>query len=144
MKSNSVWKINKIVLPQNSDHAGVMWHGNYFNWLEEARIKALSEVGINYHDLTKRGFDLPLINSYIKYIKPLYLGDKIIIESIFNISKSPKINVNSKFLNDKKEILTTAEVNMVLINKENFSIIRRRPDFLSNAFKELNTYNLKL
>jgi len=144
MKSNSVWKINKIVLPQNSDHAGVMWHGNYFNWLEEARIKALSEVGINYHDLTKKGFDLPLINSYIKYIKPLYLGDKIIIESIFNISKSPKINVNSKFLNDKKEILTTAEVNMVLINKENFSIIRRRPDFLSNAFKELNTYNLKL
>ena len=144
MKSKSVWKINKIVLPQNSDHAGVMWHGNYFNWLEEARIKALSEVGINYHDLTKKGFDLPLINSYIKYIKPLYLGDKIIIESIFNISKSPKINVNSKFLNDKKEILTTAEVNMVLINKENFSIIRRRPDFLSNAFKELNTYNLKL
>ena len=141
MKSKSVWKLNKIVLPQNSDHAGVMWHGNYFNWLEEARINALSEVGLNYFDLTQRGIDLPLINSSIKYIKPLYLGDKIIIESIFNIGRSPKININSKFLNDKKVILTTAEVNMVLINKENFSIIRRRPDFLSKAFKELNAYN---
>ena len=140
MKSKLVWKINKIVLPQNSDHAGVMWHGNYFNWLEEARINALSEVGLNYFDLTQRGIDLPLINSSIKYIKPLYLGDKIIIESIFNISKSPKINVNSKFLNDKKEVLTTAEVNMVLINKDNFSIIRRRPEFLSKAFKKLNSY----
>ena len=138
MKSKSVWKLNKIVLPQNSDHAGVMWHGNYFNWLEEARINALSEVGVNYFDLTKRGFDLPLINCSIKYIKPLYLGEIIIIESIFNISKSPKINVNSKFLNDKKEVLTTAEVNMVLINKDNFSIIRRRPEFLSNAFSKLN------
>ena len=141
MKSKSVWKINKIVLPQNSDHAGVMWHGNYFNWLEEARINALSKVGVNYFDLTKRGFDLPLINSSIKYIKPLYLGEIIIIESIFNISKSPKINVNSKFLNDKKEILTTAEVNMVLINKDNFSIIRRRPEFLSKALSKLNAYN---
>ena len=139
MTSQSVWKINKIVLPQNSDHAGVMWHGNYFNWLEEARINALSEVGVNYFDLTKRGFDLPLINSCIKYIKPLYLGEIIIIESIFNISKSPKINVNSKFLNDKKEVLTTAEVNMVLINKDNFTIIRRRPEFLSKAFFKLNS-----
>lgn len=138
MKSKSVWKINKIVLPQNSDHAGVMWHGNYFNWLEEARINALSEVGLNYFDLTQRGIDLPLINSSIKYIKSLYLGEIIIIESIFNISKSPKINVNSKFLNDKKEVLTTAEVNMVLINKDNFSIIRRRPEFLSKAFSKLN------
>ena len=138
MKSKSVWKINKIVLPQNSDHAGVMWHGNYFNWLEEGRINALSEVGVNYFDLTKRGFDLPLINSSIKYIKPLYLGDKIIIESIFNIGKSPKINVNSKFLNEQKEVLTIAEVNMVLINKDNFTIIRRRPEFLSKAFCKLN------
>ena len=138
MKSKSVWKINKIVLPQNSEHAGVMWHGNYFNWLEEGRINALSEVGVNYFELIIRGFDLPLINSSIKYIKPLYLGDEIIIESIFNISKSPKIKVNSKFLNDKKEVLTTAEVNMVLINKDNFSIIRRRPEFLSNAFSKLN------
>ena len=138
MKSKSVWKINKIVLPQNSDHAGVMWHGNYFNWLEEGRINALSEVGLNYFDITKRGFDLPLINSYIKYIKPLYLGDKIIIESIFNIGKSPKINVNSKFLNEKKEVLTIAEVNMVLIKKDNFAIIRRRPEFLSRAFQKLN------
>ena len=143
MKSNSVWKINKIVLPQNSDHAGVMWHGNYFNWLEEGRINALSEVGVNYFDIIKRGFDLPLINSSIKYIKPLYLGDKIIIESIFNIGKSPKINVNQKFLNEKKEVLTIAEVNMVLINKDNFTIIRRRPEFLSKAFRKLNDNNLK-
>ena len=138
MKSKSVWKINKIVLPQNSDHAGVMWHGNYFNWLEESRINALLDVGISYFELTKKGLDLPLINTSIRYKSPLFLGDKITIESIFNISKSPKINVNSKFLNDKKEVLTTAEVNMVLINKDNFSIIRRRPEFLSKAFSKLN------
>ena len=46
MNSKPVWKIEKIVLPQHADHAGVMWHGKYFNWLEESRINALSEVGI--------------------------------------------------------------------------------------------------
>ena len=138
MNSKPVWKIVRIVLPQHSDHSGVMWHGTYFNWLEEGRISALLEVGINYFELTKKGLDLPLINTSIKYKSPLFLGEKITIESEFNIEKSPRINVISKFLNKNNEILTTAEVNLVLINKLDFSIIKKRPEFLSKAFTKLN------
>ena len=138
MNSKPVWKIEKVVLPQHADHAGVMWHGTYFNWLEESRINALLEVGLSYFELTKKGLDLPLVNTSIKYKTPIFLGEKITIQSLFNIQKSPRINVISKFLNKKKEILTIAEVNLVLINKHNFSIIRKRPDFLSEAFIKLN------
>ena len=138
MNSKPVWKIEKIVLPQHADHAGVMWHGTYFSWLEESRINALLEVGISYFELTKKGLDLPLINSSIKYKSPLFIGEKITIESEFNIKKSPRINVISKFLNQKNQTLTIAEVNLVLINKFNFSIMRKRPDFLSKAFIKLN------
>ncbi len=133
-----IWEIEKLVLPQHSDHAGVMWHGTYFDWLEEGRINALSKAGINYVDLTKNGFELPLINTSIKYISPLFLGDTITIETIFKISKSPKINIHSKFINKSKAVLTIAEVNLVLISKKSFSIIRERPDFISKAFLKLN------
>ena len=138
MNSKPVWKIKKIVLPQHADHVGVMWHGTYFNWLEESRINALLEVGVSYFELTECGLDLPLINTSIKYKSPLFLGDKITIESEFNIGKSPKINVISKFINKKNQTLTIAEVNLVLINKLNFTIIRKRPNFLSDAFNKLN------
>ena len=137
MNTKKVWKINKTVLPQHSDHAGVMWHGIYFNWLEEGRINALSKAGITYFDLSNKGFELPLIDASIKYILPLYLGDNITIESFFHIGKSPKIKINSKFIKDSKKILTTAEVNLVLVDKKNFSIIRKRPDFISKAFLKL-------
>ena len=138
MKKNKVWKINKTVLPQHTDHAGVMWHGTYLNLLEEGRFEALSKVGINYFDLTKKGFELPLINASIKYILPLYLGDNITIESLFKIGKSPKIKINSKVINNSKKVSTIAEVNLVLVDKNNFSIIRKRPDFISKAFLKLN------
>ena len=133
-----IWKINKIVLPQHSDHAGVMWHGTYFNWLEEGRLDALSKAGINYLDLTKKGFELPLIDTSIKYIFPLYLGDLITIESLFKVGKSPKINIQSRFLNKNKKVLTIAEVNLVLVNNLDFYIVRKRPDFISKAFYKLN------
>ena len=138
MDKKNIWKINKTVLPQHSDHAGVMWHGTYLNWFEEGRINALSKVGINYSDLTKNGFELPLIDVSIKYILPLCLGDKLSIESIFNIGISPKIKINSKIINENKTIMTLAEVNLVLVDKNNFSIIRKRPNFISKAFLKLN------
>ena len=138
MSSKALWKINKIVLPQHSDHAGVMWHGAYFNLLEESRINALSSVGLDYLELTQKGFDLPLINISVKYILPLYLGEKITIESMFDIGKSPKITVSTRFLNKRNHVSTIAEVKLVLINKSNFKIIRNRPDFLKKAFIDLN------
>ena len=138
MNKRKIWKINKTVLPQHSDHAGVMWHGTYFNWLEEGRINALSKAGINYFDLTKNGFELPLVESKIKYILPLYVGDNIRIESLFSIDKNPKIKINSKFINENNKVLTLAEVNLVLVDKNNFTIIRKRPDFISNAFLKLH------
>ena len=138
MNKKKIWKINKIVMPQHADHAGVMWHGTYFNWLEEGRINALSKAGINYFDLTKKGFELPLIDASIKYILPICLGEKISIESIFNIGKSPKIKIYSKLINESKKVMTVAEVNLVLVDKKKFSIIRKRPDFISKAFLKLN------
>ena len=137
MDDKKVWKIYKTVLPQDSDHAGVMWHGKYFDWLEEGRINALSKAGINYFDLTKNGFELPLVNASIKYILPLYLGENITLESLFNIGKSPRIRIISKFTNESKKVLAVAEVDLVLVDKENFSIIRKRPEFITNAFLKL-------
>ena len=46
------WKLTKRVLPQHTDHAGVMWHGSYLCFLEEGRIEALENVGISYSELS--------------------------------------------------------------------------------------------
>ena len=54
------WVITKVVLPQHVDHAGVMWHGSYINFLEEARIMTLKKVGLDYADLSLKGYEFPL------------------------------------------------------------------------------------
>ena len=61
------WKLIKTVLPQHTDHAGVMWHGSYLNFLEEGRIDALNKVGMSYSELSKQGFEIPVINIEINY-----------------------------------------------------------------------------
>ena len=49
------WRLCKRVLPQHTDHAGVMWHGAYVAWLEEARVEALAAAGLSYSAMTAHG-----------------------------------------------------------------------------------------
>ena len=60
MNAKKVWKINKTVLPQHSDHAGVMWHSTYLISLRGEELM-FYKSGMNYFDLTKKGFELPLV-----------------------------------------------------------------------------------
>ena len=137
MNNTNYWETKKRVLPQHSDHAGIMWHGAYLNWLEESRINALKESGISYIDLVNKGFEMPVIDIKIKYKFPIYLGDEISIKSSFTITKSPKININTIFVYGPDKLMTYADINVVLIRKETFSIIRHRPIFLEKIFQKL-------
>ena len=65
------WRLVRRVLPQHTDHAGVMWHGAYLAWLEEARVEALASAGLAYSDLSARGLELPVVSLAIDYRQAL-------------------------------------------------------------------------
>lgn len=137
MSRRNHWIIRKEVMPQHTDHAGVLWHGYYLNWLEEARIDALSKVGIKYIDLIKDGYEMPVVSIEIKYKSPILHGEEILIESEFVINESPRIKINSNFIGRNNIITTSSSIDLVLINKENFSIVRKKPKFFSEALNKL-------
>ena len=137
MNKRNYWRLIKETLPQNTDHAGVLWHGYYLNWLEEARLDALSKAGLKYIDLIKDGYEMPVVSIDIKYKSPIYHGEVILIESEFIINKSPRINIKSNFIGSNNTIMTSATIDLVLINKENFSIVRKKPKYLLEALINL-------
>ena len=137
MSRRNHWIIRKEVMPQHTDHAGVLWHGYYLNWLEEARLDALFKVGIKYIDLIKDGYEMPVVSIEIKYKSPILHGEEISIESEFVINESPRIKINSNFIGRNNIITTSSSIDLVLINKENFSIIRKKPKFFLEALNKL-------
>ncbi len=138
MNSCKRWELKKKVLPQHTDHAGVMWHGTYLNWLEESRIDSIANAGIEYTELLKRGYEMPVYKIEIKYLIPIMIGEEIIVKSSFITNKGPRIKVNSIFTNLRNIIHTKACIDIVLINKETFKVARKRPDFLDNCLKNLS------
>ena len=137
MNSCKPWELYKKVLPQHTDHAGVMWHGKYLNWLEESRIDSIGKAGIQYIELLNKGFEMPVYKIEIKYLIPIMIGEEIIVKSYFIINKGPRIKVNSLFTSIRNKIHAEASIDIVLINKETFKVVRKMPDFLVNYLNNL-------
>ena len=116
---NKWWKLNKTVLPQHTDHSGVMWHGSYINFLEEGRIDALTKVGMSYSELSKKGFEIPVISMNIKYKISFIHGEKLILKSQFRLKNKIRLNCKNLFLKSNGDIAAEAMTGLVVVRNKN-------------------------
>tara|TARA_Y100001968_G_scaffold239665_1_gene223180 strand:- start:468 stop:911 length:444 start_codon:yes stop_codon:yes gene_type:complete len=132
---NKEWKLPKIVLPQHTDHAGVMWHGAYLNFLEEGRIDALTKVGMSYSELSKQGFEIPVISIEIKYKMSFFHGEKLLLTSKFKLENKIRLNCKTFFLKLNGDIGAEAKIGLVVVRKTNESIklVRELPRQIKNV-----------
>ncbi len=134
--NKKTWILKKIVLPQHTDHAGVMWHGAYLNLLEEARIDALNKIGISYSKLSKQGFEIPVISLNIKYKLAFKHGENIQLKSEFNIVNKIRLQCHTFFLKEEGDIAATSVVDLVLVSNKSDSIqiVRKLPEEIKDLF----------
>ena len=130
------WKITKTVLPQHADHAGVMWHGSYFQFLEEGRIDALNQVGMKYSNLSEKGYEIPVISAQIKYKISFTHGEKVLLISQFNLVNKIRLNCKTLFLKINGNIAAEALIKLVFVRKEKkkIKLVRALPEEIEKIF----------
>ncbi|MEB3327283.1 MAG: acyl-CoA thioesterase [Synechococcus sp.] len=141
--TNGGWLLERRVLPQHTDHAGVMWHGTYVAWLEEARVEALAQAGLAYRDLSVRGLELPVVSLAIDYRRSLLHGDAVQIWSQLMPRQGIKIQWRSWFLASDGGVAAEAIVGLVLVagahQPGRLRLVRRLPADLEAALAILAT-----
>ena len=53
------------------DPMQVVWHGNYFKYLEIARCALLQRYDYDYPQMLESGYLWPVVDARVKYIRPL-------------------------------------------------------------------------
>jgi acyl-CoA thioester hydrolase len=145
------------VHPHHTDYAGVVWHGSYLTWLEEARIEALASVGIAFADLVALDCDLPVVAMQLRYHRAVKMGDKVIVRS--RIVRIDKIriyweqrvsSVTSRVTSDDQpdpsaesqdyfQDYVSAMVELVPVNRAIGRVLRKFPPLLAMALAKLQT-----
>ena len=135
------WRLQRRVLPQHTDHAGVMWHGAYLAWLEEARVEALAEAGVAYSALSARGLELPVVGLRIDYRQALLHGDGVEIRSQVLPRVGLKLPWLSHFIRPDGAVAAEACVDLVLVDlaggPSRRRLLRRLPQDLEQALAAL-------
>ena len=53
---------------EDLDLMGIVWHGNYMRYLEQARCDMFSKLKYTYIDMKKDGFAYPVAKMKVKYM----------------------------------------------------------------------------
>ena len=136
---NKSWKLLKTVLPQHTDHSGVIWHGAYQNFLEEGRIDALDKVGLSYSKLSEKGFEIPVFSIELRCKRSFIHEEKVIIESKFKLKNKRRLTCKTLFLKSNVDIGAIAIVGIVFVKQTNelTKLVRELPIQIKNLLSLL-------
>jgi len=59
------------------DMVGVVWHGHYLRYLENARWALMNRLGYGLERMVQSGYAWPVVDVQAKYVKPARFGDRL-------------------------------------------------------------------
>ncbi len=126
------------VQPHHTDYSGVVWHGSYITWMEEARVECLRSIGVNFADLVAIGCDLPVVELAVRYHRQIRMGMAAIVKTRMADISGVRINWDYQIQSpDGQELYVTARVTLVAVDREKGKIMRQLPPDVQNAFTRL-------
>ncbi len=105
-----------------TDQMGVVYHGNYAQFLEVARVEWLRSIDISYKKMEEDGVMLPVVNLNINFKKPAVYDELISVKTKLREKPGVKIVIDQEIYNQNNDLLTTSEITLVFVNMKS-----RRP-----------------
>ena len=109
-------KISIRVRYAETDQMGVVYHGNYAQYFEMGRVEWLRNKGVSYKELEDSGVMLPVVSLNMNYKKPAYYDDELTVVTKMTFLGGVKIEFTYEIVNQKGELLTTAQTVLVCVD----------------------------
>ncbi|WP_414519802.1 acyl-CoA thioesterase [Nostoc sp. PCC 9305] len=130
------------VQPHHTDYAGVVWHGSYIAWMEEARNECLRSIGIEFADLAAIGCDLPVVELSVRYHRSVQLGMAVMVKTRMAEVTGVRINWDYAIVStDGQELYVTAKVTLVALDRDRGKIMRQLPPSFKDALTKISALN---
>jgi len=95
---------------------GVVYHGNYAQYLELARLAWLDDLGISYKWMEAHGVMLPVYKLEVSFLKSATFDDTLKVIAKVSENPSVRITFDYEIYNQNDELLTTAMTQLIFIN----------------------------
>jgi len=111
-----------------TDQMGLVHHGSYINYFEEARIAWISNLGFSYSEMEKSGIILPVSKLNVSYLRPAYFDDDLFVSVELAELPTSRLIFNYTIKN-KDEVVVTGVTVLAFLNKDTKKPVRC-PDYM--------------
>ena len=112
------------------DSMGVVWHGHYAMYFEDAREEFGKKYNLEYLFMYDQGFFEPLVELTFKYKKPLIYGMKPEISITYCPTEAAKIVFDYEIRDTATgEVYVTGHSVQVFMDKTNYQMVLYSPNF---------------
>jgi acyl-CoA thioester hydrolase len=127
------------VYPHHTDYSGVVWHGTYITWMEEARVESLRSLGIEYADWVAQGLELPVVELSLRYHRAVQMGQSVAVRTRIAATEGVRLLWDYEIRSaETQELYVTAQVTLVGVDRDKNKIIRQLPPTLKEALTRLS------
>lgn len=114
----------------DTDAMGVVWHGNYLRFFEDAREAFGHKYKLHYLDVYHHGFFTPIVKSAIDHKAPLYYGEKAQIVARLIPSAAAKIVFEYEINNLSSGLISAVGSTVqIFMNAKDRTLELSKPDF---------------
>ena len=114
----------------DADPLAIVWHGNYVQYMEDAREAFGEAYGFRYLDVHGEDYVIPLVNVNVDYKVPIRYGEKAIVEIDFIDSPAAKIIFDYRIYRSSDGLLAaTGQTTQVFLHKETLELQLIIPEF---------------
>lgn len=99
-----------------TDQMGVVYHGNYALYFEEARTDALRKIGITYKSLEDEGVMMPVVNLCTDFKRPAKYDDLLTIRTTLRTLPTAKIVLEYEVFNESSQLLANGSSTLVFVD----------------------------
>ena len=125
------------------DPMGIMWHGYYADYFEDARCALGDALGIGYQDFFDRGYTLPVRQMHVDYLAPLRYKQRCEIKARLFYSEAVRLNYDFTILDDNGRVVARG-YSVQLITDKAGNVLFARPDFYEQVCRRWKAGEIKL
>jgi acyl-CoA thioester hydrolase len=100
-----------------TDAMGVVWHGNYLKFFEDARDKLTEVFGLSHLAIYRLGYFTPIVKTELTYKSSIYYGDQVRVHAWLEQHDSAKIVFRYQVINLTSNQLATEGMTMQVFMK---------------------------
>jgi len=124
-----------VVAFHDCDPLGIVWHGNYYRYLEHARTALLSRYRLDVQDFVDMDRRLLMIETRCRHASPLRYGDRFRVSAWF-IDTEMRINVGYQIhrVEDGRRVARAWTV--LVVTDHDFNMSLETPDEVQRRIAE--------